>query len=133
MMRMPSLAAQLYAWHRMAMTGGDAIRHDGLPEAGWYRTRLVRGGPWAPVEIIVERTIDDETGELTEPERLVALVGIPGMGAVGQTRRDPASLWLHLNPISKADYLALLNTPPQIAAMQAVNAKLDLTETPICP
>ncbi len=64
---------QLYAWHSAVLAGQAPPIHDGLPEAGWYKTRFAKGGPWVAVEIRVEREIDPETFELTEPERLIAI------------------------------------------------------------
>ena len=124
-MRRPSSISQLYAWHRAALAGDAPPQHDGIPEAGWYRTRLVRGGPWVPVEIRVEREIDITTGELAAPERLVCEVD--GM------RRNPASIWTNLQPISRADFDALSARREAIPAMAATMARLDLTEKAIRP
>ena len=100
MMRVPSPASQLYAWHRAALAGDNPPIHDGLAECGFYKTKIVRGGPWAAVEIKVERDIDFETGELTAPERLVAICD-------GE-RRNPANLWTYLTPISRDEHRALI-------------------------
>lgn len=125
MIRQPSTAVQLYAWHRAAMAGHAPPIHDGMPECGWYRTKLVKGGPWVAVGISVERDIDPDTGELTEPERLVCVAD--GM------RRDPAKLWTFLTPISRAEYLSLLDRRNHIPAMAATLAKLDLSLSPMRP
>lgn len=125
MMRRPSTMADLYRWHRTAILDPSTPRHPDLPECGWYRTRFCRGGPWVAVEITVEREICPDTGELLGPERLVATAD--GM------RRDPARLWTFLEPITRAEYGALLTRREAIPAMAATMAKLDLTQEPIRP
>lgn len=125
MIRQPSSAAQLYAWHRAAVAGDAPPVHDGLPECGWFKTKLVRGGPWVPVEIRVEREIDPATGELAAPERLICICE--------NRRRDPARLWTFLTPISRAEHRALTEAPASIPAMAATMVATDLTEIPICP
>ena len=125
MIRRPSTSSALYSWHRDAIAGRNPPRHDGIPEAGWYRTRLTRGGPYVPVEITVERSIDPLTGDLTAPERLICTVdGIP---------RDPAMIWTYLNPISRVDFLALSERREAIPAMQATMARVDLTQKAMRP
>lgn len=123
--RQPSSAAQLYAWHRAAMAGQEPEQHDGIPEAGWYRRKLTRGGPWVAVRIFVDREIDPLTGELLGPERLLCECD-------GQ-RVNAATQWTYLEPISRADYQALLQRRDEIPAMAATMAGIDLTETPMCP
>ena len=100
MIRQPSPASQLYRWWNDALAGMAPPVHDGLAEAGFYKTRLVKGGPWAAVEIKVQRDIDFETGELTGPERLIAICD--------GDRRDPARIWTYLTPISREEHRALL-------------------------
>lgn len=125
MIRQPSTIAQLYGWHRAAIAGDAPPIHEGHPECGWYRTRLVKGGPWVPVEIKVERQIDPETGELTGPERLIAIAD--GM------RRNPESLWTFLTPITRDEHAALIERRHSIPAMAATMARIDLTKEPVLP
>lgn len=125
MIRRPSSMRELYEWHRAAIAGEEPAIHDGIPECGWFQTTLVRGGPLVAVEIRVERDIDMETGELTEPERLIAIVD--------GDRRDPDQLWTHLTPISREAHAALIERRSSIPAMAATMVKLDLTEEPIRP
>lgn len=125
MIRQPSTAAQLYAWHRAAVSGDAPPIHDGIPECGWFKTRLVKGGPWVPVEIRVEREIDMETGELTAPERLVAIC---------EGRRRPADrMWGSMTPISRAEFATINSLSAQIPAMAATMAAIDLTTNPMTP
>lgn len=125
MIRQPSPLSQVYAWHRLAINGEAPPIHDGLPEAGWFKTRLVRGGPWVPVEIRLEREIDLETGELTAPERLVAI-------CEGR-RRNPVSLWTYLQPITRAEHAELVQFCANTPAMAATMAKINLPERAIRP
>lgn len=120
MMRQPSSMSRLYAWHRAALAGLNPPIHEGQPECGWYRRKIVKGGPWVPVRIFVERDIDPDTGELTGPERLVA--------DVDGTICDPGRHWTHLTPISARDYDDLIQRRAGVPAMAATNTPLDLSE-----
>lgn len=122
-MRQPSPAAQLYAWHRAAISGDAPPIHDGLPECGWYRRRMVKGGPWVPVRIFVRREVDTETGELLGPEILVA--------DVDGKLDDPVRHWTYLTPITKAEYDALLFRQSTVPGMADSQKPLDLTKEPI--
>lgn len=124
-MRRPSTSAQLYAWHRAALAGLNPARHDGIPEAGWYRTRLVKGGPFVPVEIRILREICPETGDLTGPE--VFACEVDGI------RRNPADVWSYLTPISRAEFEALRERRESIPEMVATMVPLDLTRKAMRP
>lgn len=124
-MRQPTPARQLYQWWNEALAGMAPPIHDGLAEVGFYKTRLVKGGPFAAVEIKVEREVDLDTGELTAPERLVAICD-------GE-RRNPANLWTFLTPISREEHRALLQRREFIPAMAATRAKIDLSLEPVNP
>lgn len=126
MIRQPSPASRLYAWHRSAVAGERPPTHDGLPECGWFKTKLVRGGPYVPVEIRVEREIDPDTGDLTAPERLICICD--------GRRRNPAALWTFLTPISRDEHRALSSRHTAIPAMAATMVAIDLTQMePVCP
>lgn len=124
-MRMPTPPSKALAWHRAALAGENPPTHDGLPQCGWFKVRLIKGGPWVAAKIWIEREIDPLTGELAEPERYAC--------EVDGERRSPASIWTHLRPISKAEYEALLHRRLMIPAMQASMAKVDLIAEPILP
>ncbi len=125
MIRQPTPASVLFAWHAAALRNPDITRHDDDPQCGWFKTRLVKGGPYVPVEIKIEREIDDDTGDLAGPERLVALVD-------GERRR-PGPIWTYLTPIPREEFKALRDRKASIPAMAATHAKIDLTEEPILP
>lgn len=119
-MRQPTPDDVLYRWHREALIYPDIARHDGLPEAGWYRMQLVKGGPWVAVEIWCEREIHRETGELETPERIVG-------SANGNllSRDDLESAWTRMRAISRDDYAALLRRIEQTPAMHNPYHPLD--------
>lgn len=125
MIRQPSSAAQLYHWWTEAVAGNAPDVHDGLPEAGFFKTRLVRGGPWVAVEIKIKREINVDTGELESPERLIA--HLDGM------TRDPAPIWTHLTPISRDEFRAIINRRETIPAMSATMKPIDLSLEPMTP
>lgn len=126
MIRQPSPYSQLYAWHSAAVAGQNPPMHDGLPEPGWYKRRLVKKGPWVPVRIFVEREIDHETGELTCPEILRCEVeGIDG--------GDPADHWTFLVPISRSEFDHLVDYRLRDSRMLDARRKIDLSEAPTLP
>lgn len=125
MIRQPSSEAQLYAWHRDALRDPDTPRSEGCPECGWYKRRIVTGGPWVPVKVTVNREVDPDTGELTGPEKLVALYD--------DRTVDASTIWTHLTPISREEFQALRQRQIDLPIMQGTHAKLDLTEEPIRP
>lgn len=125
MIRQPSLTSALYAWHRAAVAGKAPPQHEGDPQCGWYRTRLVRGGPWVPARIWIEREIDPYSGELLSPE--VFRCEIDGQ------RRDPYRVWTYITPIPREEYDALIARRASIPAMKATLAKIDVSQTPMRP
>lgn len=78
-----------YKWWRDALAGNMAPVRDGHPEAGFYRRRQYKGGPWVPVAIWHQ----EGTG-------WQCVVGTEYVSA------DPAETWLFCssNPVSEADY-----------------------------
>ena len=68
------------------------------PRVGWYRRKLVKGGPYVPARIWLDAEIDDVTGELLSDEKLQCEVN-------GQWA-DPEDAWQWLcsNPITEAEY-----------------------------
>lgn len=97
----------------------DALRVD-EPRPGFYRTRLVRGGPWVGVQIFWQWPTDPHTGEqLDRSPSLVALVN-------GEPRNvDETWVVSAKHPIAEAEYHALRKQ-----AMEGLNVaeKLDLTK-----
>ncbi len=105
--RSPTPANELYAWHTRALAwwtrNGDLREMPGGPtleevHCGWYKRRLVRGGPWVPAAVWLHQEIDPETGELLGPEVLRCEVA-------GQ-ECDPDDAWSYIAgaPISEQLY-----------------------------
>jgi hypothetical protein len=100
-MRAPTPLPPLYEWHRRAIAGERPPIHS-EPQLGWFKRRLVKGGPWVPARIFLHQEIDEETGELVAPEELRC--------EVNGKERDPVEewTWLAANPIGEAEYLFLV-------------------------
>ena len=123
--RRPTPPSVALAWWKAAVAGGNPPQHEGLPQCGWFKTRLTKGGPWVAARIWIDREIDPLTGELAAPEEYRC--------EIDGDRRDPAKVWTYLEPISREEYAALLHRRLSIPAMQASMAKLDLIAAPILP
>lgn len=124
-MRTPTPHVQLYAYWHAATTGATLPAvYDDEPQAGYYKTRMRRNGPFVPVEVVCVQTVDDETGELTEPERFEARM--PG-GEVKSLDR----LWTYLKPITVADFDALTALRSGDLRMAATEATVDLSKAPV--
>lgn len=99
-MRRPTPVRELYRWHRSAVAGhAPQITHE--PQCGWFKRRLVRGGPWVAAEIFIEQRVDALAGDLTDDERLRC--------KVGGKERNPTDEWTYLaaNPITEAEFTYL--------------------------
>ncbi len=120
-MRQPSSFSQLYGWWQGAIAGRWKVSdHDADARCGWYKTRFWRDGPWVPVEIKCWRNVDPDTGELTEDERLVAIVN-------GE-EKDPGPMWTYLRPITKKAFDALTEAREATSHRRNDHAPYDLIE-----
>ena len=101
-MRRPTPHDEAFGWWRVATAGGDPETTQD-PQPGWYKRRLVRGGPWVPARIWLYSEVDD-AGELLAPEILQAECN----GAWA----DPDDLWSYVaaNPITEAEFKFLSAT-----------------------
>lgn len=126
MIRQPSDPEAIYSWWRRSVAGERVPRIEDEPQCGFYKRRMVRGGPFVPVAIWMEQEIDPETGELTAPEELRAIEnGRPV---------DPLRAWLYARPISVAEYEALTGVRDHHEFMAATHVAVDLGEiAPIRP
>lgn len=89
------------AWHTNALLGalGDEVTVFGEdPECGWFKTRLVKGGPFVPARIWLHQEIDAETGELVDDERWICEVN----GEIADIDRYWS--FLSKNPITEAEF-----------------------------
>lgn len=96
-MRQPTHHDELFGWWTVALAGGDPeTTADPMP--GFYKRRLVRGGPWVPARIWCVQDICPDTGELLSDEFLQAECN--GEWA------DPDDVWTWLcaNPISEQEF-----------------------------
>lgn len=118
MIRQPSTEAEAYRWWRDTLAGLRPPWHEDDPQPGFYKRRMVKGGPWVPVAIWIEQELDEETGELAAPEELRCIVN-------GQPT-DPVRTWTFCRAISAAEYDALTGARASIEEMAATHARLDL-------
>lgn len=126
MIRQPSTYQRLYAWHTAYMAGNNPPRHEDDPQCGWFKMRRVKGGPWVPVQILVDRDIDHATGELLADERLrIEVEGID--------KGDPLRLWTYLTPISNAEFEHLTDYRLRDSRMFDSGREIDLSEKPTPP
>lgn len=98
-MRQPTPIDDQLAWWRYAMSGfRKVIATINEPHCGWFKRRLVHGGPFVPARIWLEQIVDPETGELIADE--VMLCEVDGV------RRDPVEQWARLwtEPITEAQF-----------------------------
>ncbi len=134
-MRTPTSPEAALAWHAAALAARTDWQRKNLtpvgvnedPQAGWFKRRLIKNGPWVPARIWLDQEVED--GELLAPERVLCEVD-------GQ-RRDALDQWLWLcqEPISEREFIYLT----RLRAWQRVNApeelervgRVDHTETPI--
>ena len=101
-MRTPTPLADQYAWHRAALAGEEP-EITATAQCGWFKRRLVRGGPWVPARIWLVQEIDD-AGELIAPELLQA--------ECNGEYADPDDVWSYVaaNPITEAEFKFLSAT-----------------------
>lgn len=112
-MRRPSDRAQLWARWRERLDqrrAGDMRARDwpfDEPQCGRYQSK--RHGQHVAVQIDIEQEIDPETGELLEPERLVAFV----QGERFDDFECVVSIWQRCGakPITDEEFRRLLNLP----------------------
>jgi hypothetical protein len=118
MIRTPTPYAALHAWHRAALAGKEPqITNE--PMCGWFKRKLVKGGPFVPARIWMDQWIDDETGELLADETLQCEVA--GKWA------DAEDQWSYLagNPISEAEFKFMTATAEYAAAYEPSNPAAD--------
>lgn len=96
-MRRPTSADEAYSWYNLVMAGASpAINQEA--QCGFFKRRLVKGGPWVPARIWLDSDICQETGELMSDETLQCDVN----GAWADA--DEQWPWLCANPISCAEF-----------------------------
>lgn len=122
MMRQPT--EDPYVWWRAALVDPKTPRHDGEPQAGYYRRRMVKNGPFLPVEVKLVQVVDT-AGELSEPEFCIA-------EQLGDAV-NPYAIWTHLRPIARDEFEALVSQHRNLDLMAATHVAVDLSTTAILP
>lgn len=101
-------------WWRRALAGESVTIRDGEPMPGYYRTKLVRGGPWVPARIWIEREFGED-GEQVNPDVARCLIGDVEADAVQKWA------WLSGHPVTLEDYKKMRAQENQLPATQPVN------------
>lgn len=96
-MRVPTPHAQLYAWHTAALRSPQPVISS-IPECGWFKRKLVKGGVFVPARIWMFQDIDPETGELLSDELLQCELN----GAYADP--EDAWSWICANPITEQEF-----------------------------
>ena len=97
-MRTPTPPEELYAYWFLALKNIKAVSiHPNDPEVGFYKTRLVKDGPWVPVAIWMVQHVN-EAGELIADEELRC--------KVNDCPEDPYKVWTWCanRPITEEEY-----------------------------
>jgi hypothetical protein len=127
-----------YAWWRQAVQDqakyGDALpksKRDAAPlepQCGWYKRRLVRGGPFVPGRIWIETPVDDQ-GDACGDEVMRCVVA----GEVKNAETE----WTYLcgNPIKENEYKHLVNLSRYAQTnerepLSSPREKIDINKTP---
>lgn len=101
--RLPTPRAALYAWHTNALLGvlaDEPQAFNETPECGWFKRRMVKGGPFVPARIWMYQPTD-ESGELVGDEVMNCEVNGKWADA------DQQWSWLCGNPITEQEFLYL--------------------------
>ena len=126
-MRTPTPHAELYAHHAASLRGERPPMFEDEPQCGWFKMRMIKGGPWVPVEIWIDQHIDPVTEELSAPEQMLCEVG----GEASPLSRA----WPRCSnkPISCEAYYALVHDEGLTETLQATHVAVDLTEKAMRP
>lgn len=119
-MREPTPDERLYLWWAMALRDPTLARHEAEPQCGYYKHKMVKNGPWVPVELYCRRTI--EGGALVSDEEIVAVMD-------DGTERDAVDVWQYLTPITRREWKARMASVNNLAT----HAPVDLLENPARP
>lgn len=104
----PRFPGDAFAWHTAAVIEYQkklkspsykiTLQAPDTPQCGWYKRRLVKGGPWVPARVWREQAIDFETDKPGNKDHLYCTVGDVRKNAVDQWG------WLLNCPITKEDF-----------------------------
>ena len=95
--REPTPDAAAFRWWRDALAGRNPPIHDSDPQCGFYKRKLIKGGPFVPARIWIEQHLDAD-GLLTRQEVIRC--------EIGDRTADASDQWSYLaaNPITEADF-----------------------------
>ncbi len=117
-MRQPTTKEAQYDWWSRTVSGERVPMFETAPQCGFYKRRMVRGGPFVPVQIWLDQEVDPETGELVADEALRAICN-------GQPC-DPVQIWPYARAISAEEYDALTCAHASLPDMAATHVAVDL-------
>lgn len=133
-MTLPTPQDDLYRWHTQALE--DLSLHLDLEvtdevHCGWFKMRMVKGGPFVPAKTWLYSPVDEETGDLISDE--VLQCEINGKYA------DPIDKWSWIcsHPITEAEFNYLTATLAWTAEnapdepMANVGEKVDWSKVPV--
>lgn len=103
-MRKALTQAAIWEWWLAATSGLKPPVHLDDPHAGFFKRRLVRGGPWVAARIWLEQDLDEETGELLSDPVWRCLVNGKPMDANDQWT------WLCGHPITEKEFRLMTGT-----------------------
>lgn len=117
-MRKPTDLDAALQWWRDTVAGLRPPHVMDDPRPGWFYMRHKKNGPRIPVLIQIEQSVDPETGELIEPERIIAKF---------EGRRVPASqVWERVKAIPRDEWEAIrLMEVANRETMQATHVAMD--------
>ena len=102
-MREPTTISGALAWHIQAVKDKSlhlrpTVEDFELPQCGWFKTRVARGGPYVPVRIWIEQEACPETGELLSDEIVKC--------EVNGRETDPIAAWPWVcgEPITESEF-----------------------------
>ena len=118
MIRRPTPKADQYDFWSRSVAGERVPRVEDEPKPGFYKRRMIRNGPFVPVEIWLEQEVDPDTGELTADETLMATSdGKPC---------DPLAVWLSARAISAEEFDGLNGIRSSVPDMSDTQSVIDL-------
>lgn len=121
-MRKPLTDDEMFAWWRAALANKRHPGHESEPQPGWYKRRLVRGGPFVAARVWYHQDVDDAGELLGEP---VLRCSVDGRST------DPLDTWTWImgHPIEPEEYDRLIAPAPQHErASGAVSPVVDATK-----
>ena len=99
-MRAPSKESDSLTWWKNVLDGSVKRTPDDRPEAGFYKTKAWKRGPYVAAKISIQSPIDWDTAELEDDETFILEIG-------PKVYTDYNQIWdkmIWLEAITKRDY-----------------------------